>query len=217
MKWFIEAMIDVGALWMSADETVNLRIGRRSPYCFNTDDLCSGKSMELLARGYALRIVDAGLDDFAIYCPVFRGHVLATAIALTLWREYRHDVEFAIDSSEERRRSEKERPMRSPLEDKFVVIVDDEITDASTKYGAFEFVQARGGIPKAIVVAFDRMERMSACSAHSVLWQLRADLGIPIYSVVTVKDLLAYLQASGLYAAEQTAIERYLHEYGADE
>jgi orotate phosphoribosyltransferase len=217
MDWFIEAMIEEGALWMSGHKTMRLRSGRQSPFFFNTGDLSSGRSIGMLARGYAQRIIEAGLENFALFGPAYKGISLATATALTLYRDHERDIEFAFNRKEAKTHGEKGSLIGSPLEGKFVVIIDDVITDGATKHEAFEFVKDRGGIPVAIVIAFDRMERASAASAHSALWQLRADLGVPIYSIATVRDLLAYLRSSGAYVAEQAAIERYLQEYGADE
>ena len=56
------------------------------------------------------------------------------------------------------------------------------------------------------------MERGSA--ALSAVQEVRNQFGIPVVSIASLDDLLAYLRARGGMAPQLRSVERYRKEYG---
>jgi orotate phosphoribosyltransferase len=91
--------------------------------------------------------------------------------------------------------------------------VDDVIMRGKTKRQAAEFIRLRGGIPVAIVIAFDREER-DASSSLSGAQVIEHALGIPTIAAAKTTDLIDYLTMCRRYPEELSAIKSYQEKHG---
>jgi orotate phosphoribosyltransferase len=63
-----------------------------------------------------------------------------------------------------------------------------------------------------VVIALDRMER--GAGPLSAVQEVRQTYQIPVVSIATLDDLVAYLQQRGAMARELQMVEDYRHLYG---
>jgi len=73
-------------------------------------------------------------------------------------------------------------------------------------------IRASNAIPCGVVIALDRMERGSG--ALSAVQEVRASYNIPVISIATLDDLMAYLKADAQHARYFAAVSRYREQYG---
>jgi len=97
----------------------------------------------------------------------------------------------------------------APLTGK-TIIIDDVIT-AGVAFGeAKKLIDANGGSVTAVIIALDRCER--GHSNQSTLKEIEA-LGIRVISIITLFDLMDYLEEQGDFSQYQQ-IKRYQEKYG---
>ena len=100
-----------------------------------------------------------------------------------------------------------------------VVIVEDVVTAGTAVRESLALFQALGDLKvTALIVSVDRMER--GTRDCSTLDELRADHGIAVYPIVTVREILAFLHNREIDGrvyidnAMKARMEAYLAEYG---
>ena len=189
-----------------------LKSGRVSPYFFNLGKISSGAAMARLAGAYAAALDAAGLDYNLLFGPAYKGIPLATAVAVALAQTGR-DLPYAYNRKEAKGHGEGGTLVGAPLAGQKVVIVDDVLTAGTALREAVAMIRAAGGTPVAAVIALDRMERGKG--ALSAVAEMEADTGVRVISLVSVREVLAYLDAKGgAAAATGEAIRAYQAEYG---
>ena len=95
---------------------------------------------------------------------------------------------------------------------KNVLIIDDVISAGTSVRESVELIRAAGAVPAAVAIALDRMER--GTGALSAVQEVRASYNIPVISIATLDDLMAYLKAEPQYARHLAAVGRYREQYG---
>jgi orotate phosphoribosyltransferase len=93
-----------------------------------------------------------------------------------------------------------------------VLIVDDVISAGTSVRESVELIRGAGARPAGVVIALDRMERGQG--ALSATQEVQQTFQIPVISIATLSDLLAYLAGQGQMARELQAVARYRREYG---
>ena len=93
-----------------------------------------------------------------------------------------------------------------------VLIVDDVITAGTAIREAVDIIQAEGASTSAVLIALDRQERGK--SELSAIQEVRRDYGIDVYSIVTMADLIEYLQTDDSYSRYLDAMQIYRRQYG---
>ena len=73
-------------------------------------------------------------------------------------------------------------------------------------------IRASNAIPCGVAIALDRMERGSG--ALSAVQEVGASYNIPVISIATLDDLMAYLKAEPQYSQQLAAVGRYRDQYG---
>ncbi len=98
-----------------------------------------------------------------------------------------------------------------------MVLVDDVIAAGTSVRESLDLLRDRCGLtPAAVVVAVDRQER-GLTSSRSDLQEIRDDLGIPVYAIVSLDEILTVIREGGLEnIPEDTAanILEYRRQYG---
>lgn len=214
VQFFIAYAMRIGAIWFSATETMKLKSGRDSPYFFNSGGFSTGESLKVLAEAYADLLVQSRITFDVVFGPAYKGIPLAAAIAVMLSIKYDINVGWAANRKEAKGHGEGGTLLGAALSGKSVAIIDDVITDGGSKHEAYGFIEAHGGNPVLIAIAFNRKER-GQDSERSAAARLNDALGIPVVSIADVGSLIEHIIDVGGDRDVVAAINRYQDEYGA--
>lgn len=188
-----------------------LKSGRRSPYFFNSGLFNYGASLARLADCYAAAVRASGIAFDMLFGPAYKGIPLATALAIAFARDQDRSLPCSYNRKEAKDHGEGGVIMGAALAGR-VLIVDDVITAGTSVAESVALIRAAGAQPAGVVIAVDRQERgRNGPSATQEVEQLH---GIPVISIVTLDDLVEYLERSGSLAVELNAVRRYRAEYG---
>jgi orotate phosphoribosyltransferase len=183
-----------------------LKSGRLSPYFFNMGHFHCGKALQQLGQFYAATLQTLEFEH--LFGPAYKGIPLATATAIALSSMGRN-VSVSFNRKEVKNHGEGGTLIGAPLSGK-TVMIDDVITAGTAFREARPLIEQSGATLCGIVIALDRCER--GLGAQSALDDIRAQ-GIPVYSIITLFDLMDYLHAEGKQK-ELKAIEAYQQQYG---
>ena len=183
-----------------------LKSGRRSPYFFNAGAFYDARSMAALGSAYAAAIVAAGFEFDVLFGPAYKGIPLAVTTGVALAREHDVDCGIAYNRKEAKDHGEGGRVVGASLAGR-VLLVDDVITAGTAVREVLPLIEEAGGTLVAILTALDRRER--GRGAQSATRELADELGVPVASIVTLDDLVAWLERSGQHERmEQVAAYR---------
>ncbi|MEA3278473.1 MAG: orotate phosphoribosyltransferase [Pseudomonadota bacterium] len=188
-----------------------LKSGRKSPYFFNAGLFNSGKSLARLGRFYARAIVDSGLAFDLLYGPAYKGIPLAAAASIALADHHGRDVPYAFNRKEAKDHGEGGNIVGSPLAGN-VLIIDDVITAGTSVRESVDIIESQGARPAAVVIALDRQERGQ--DERSAVEEVRERYGMPVLSIASLSDLIAYLEELPDTGGSLHAVRDYRARYG---
>lgn len=188
-----------------------LKSGRRSPYFFNSGLFNSGAALARLGEFYARAILASGMDFDMLFGPAYKGIPLASAVAIALSDQHNRDVPYCFNRKEAKNHGEGGITFGAPLAGR-VLIIDDVISAGTSVNLSVELIRRAGATPAGVAISLDRQERGS--NDLSAVQEVEQAHGIHVTSIVTLKDLLAYLQRLPAYADHLQAIAAYRNEYG---
>jgi len=171
--------------------TFTLKSGRQSPYFFNAGAFASGAALGALGRCYAQRIVDAGIAFDVLLGPAYKGIPLATTTAVALADHHGRDLPFAYNRKEVKDHGEGGVLVGAPLQGR-VLVIDDVITAGTAVGEVAEMIAGAGAELAGVVIGLDRQER--GTGARSAIEEVRERWGVPVFSIITLADLIAYLE-----------------------
>ncbi len=186
------------------------KAGRLSPYFFNAGLFNDGDSLRRLGQFYAKAIIAAALPFDMLFGPAYKGIPLVSAIAIAL-AEMEHNYPFCFNRKEAKDHGEGGMLVGAPLQGR-VLIVDDVISAGTSVRESVDLIKTAGAAPIGVVIALDRMERgIDQLSAVQEVQQLH---GISVTSIITLDDLVEYLQGHPELEHRLFAVERYRAQYG---
>jgi orotate phosphoribosyltransferase len=188
-----------------------LKSGRQSPYFFNAGLFSSGASLARLGRFYAQAILASGISFDVLYGPAYKGIPLASATAIALADHHGRDVPYAFNRKEAKDHGEGGQIVGSPLDGE-VLIIDDVITAGTSVRESVDIIRAQGARPAGVVIALDRQER--GRDERSAVQEVREQFGIPVFSIVSLGDLVEFLGERSENAASLAAVREYQSRYG---
>ncbi|MDE0854935.1 MAG: orotate phosphoribosyltransferase [Nevskia sp.] len=191
--------------------TFTLKSGRISPYFFNLGRIASGGALRELAHAYADAIDESGLQFDQLFGPAYKGIPLAAAVACAL-AERGRDLPFAYNRKEAKDHGEGGVLVGADVAGKRVLIVDDVLPAGTALRESHTLLSRAGAVPIAAITALDRQE--IGPNGRGAVAELSEMVNISVISLVTVQDLLQYLQNSGGDAATIAAIQAYQARYG---
>jgi len=215
---FVRYALDRGVLRFGS---FTVKSGRISPYFFNTGLFDSGQSLGRLAQFYAQALLRSGVQFDMLFGPAYKGIPLAAAVAVELSRDPAlkgRDVPYAYNRKEAKDHGEGGVLVGAPIRGR-VVIIDDVITAGTSVRESEALIRAAGGEPAAVLIALDRKERAGsdgALSAHSAVQDVTRLYGMPVVSVVSLDDIMAFLSGDPDLAEHQAAVQAYRQRYGVD-
>ncbi len=205
---FLRFATGIGALRFG---DFTLKSGRQSPYFFNAGGFDTGARLARLARAYAQCIVNSGLTFDVLYGPAYKGIPLAAATSVMLATEHGQDAPYAFNRKEAKDHGEGGLIVGTPLAGR-ILIIDDVITAGTSVRESVEIIRAAGATPAAVVIALDRQERGQ--DARSAVDEVRETFGIPVYSILTLADLITYLDEAA-NGANDEALAQAMRDYRA--
>lgn len=187
------------------------KAGRITPYFFNSGKINDGQTLRELAAFYAKAIDAAAIEFDMLFGSAYKGIPLASALAM-VFAESGRRAPFCFNRKEAKDHGEGGEVVGAAPSGR-VLIVDDVISAGTSVRQSVRLIRAYGAIPCALVVALDRMEK--GIGTLSAVEQVKAEFGIPVISVLTLRDLVAFLEAQSEYSPHLDAIRRYREQYGA--
>jgi len=205
---FIQFAIEKGVLRFGE---FTLKSGRTSPYFFNAGLFNTGETLAKLGRFYAAAIEDSGVDYDIMLGPAYKGIPLAATTVVALANDYGKDVPYVFNRKEKKDHGEGGSLVGAPLEGR-VLIIDDVITAGTAIREVMEIIEQAGATPAATVIALNRMERGKG--ELSAIQEVERDYGMQVASIISLDDLVEYLEELGDRDEELVAIKAYRDEYG---
>jgi len=188
-----------------------LKSGRISPYFFNAGLFNSGYALAELGSCYAQTIIDENIDYDILFGPAYKGIPLVSAIAYALSVNHGIDKPYAFNRKEAKDHGEGGLIVGADLNGK-VLIVDDVITAGTAIREAVDIIQDAGAKTSAVLIALDRQEKGK--SELSVIQEVKRDYGIDVFSIITMADLIDYLEGDSDLGEYLAAMRGYRSEYG---
>jgi orotate phosphoribosyltransferase len=207
---FLQLALESGVLRFGQ---FTLKSGRQSPYFFNLGVISSGRALQRLGQAYAAALEASGIGFDMLFGPAYKGIPLVTATALAFAARGR-DLPLAYNRKEAKDHGEGGVLVGAPPAGR-VVIVDDVLTAGTALREAIGLLRRAGAQPVAAVVALDRQELGPA--GVSAVAQLEQEAGLRVVPLVSVRDLLAYLERERFDAQTTAAIRAYQTRYGVQD
>jgi orotate phosphoribosyltransferase len=191
-----------------------LKSGRVSPYFFNAGLFNTGKRLAALGKFYAAAIKDSGIAADVLFGPAYKGIPIASATAVQLAEQFDIDMPWCFNRKEAKAHGEGGVIVGSPLAGR-VLIIDDVITAGTAIREVMTLVQGAGAQAVAVVVAVDRQERGQG--ELSAIQEVARDFGLPVLSIISLTQIINYLEETGLHAEHLQAVRAYRDEFGIND
>ncbi len=188
-----------------------LKSGRHSPYFFNAGLFDTGGRLARLARAYARSILASDIAFDVLYGPAYKGIPLAAATAVALANEHDRETPYAFNRKEAKDHGEGGTIVGSALQGR-ILIIDDVITAGTSVRESVEIIRAAGAVPAGVLIALDRQERGE--DSRSAVRAVEETYAIAVRSILTLDDLIAYLDDASHGADLLEAMRDYRSRYG---
>ena len=188
-----------------------LKSGRKSPYFFNAGLFNTGRDLAQLGRFYAQALVDSGINFDLLFGPAYKGIPIATTTAVALADHHQRDLPYCFNRKEAKDHGEGGLLVGSPLEGR-VMLVDDVITAGTAIRESMEIITAHHATLAGVLISLDRQER--GREAISAIQEVERDYQCQVISIITLKDLISYLEEQPSMAEALGAVKAYREQYG---
>lgn len=211
---FIRFLAECGVLKFG---TFKLKSERIAPYFLNAGEYKTGAQIKRLGEFYADCIVNSGVQADVLFGPAYKGIPLAISASVALYEKYGKNVGFCFDRKEVKDHGEGGMFVGTqPKDGGKVVIIEDVMTSGKALKEVLPKLRGAAKVGVAgMIITVDRMEK-ALDSDRSAVQQAYAEEGVKVYSIVTIQDIIAALEAGIIDGREHvSAIRAYLEEYGA--
>ncbi|MGI3065442.1 orotate phosphoribosyltransferase [Vibrio diabolicus] len=188
-----------------------LKSGRKSPYFFNAGLFNTGRDLARLGRFYAAALADSGIEFDVLFGPAYKGIPIATTTAVALADHHDVDTPYCFNRKEAKDHGEGGNLVGSALEGR-IMLVDDVITAGTAIRESMEIIRANGADLAGVLVAIDRQEKGKG--ELSAIQEVERDFGCAIISIVSLTDLVTFLEEKGTDKEHLEAVKAYRAEYG---
>jgi len=192
-----------------------LKSGRISPYFFNAGLFNQGAQLAQLGQVYAQTLVEADTPFDMLFGPAYKGIPLVSSTAIALATQYQRNVGYCFNRKENKDHGEGGHLVGAPLEGK-VIIVDDVITAGTAFRESVAIIeQSQQAQLAGIIIALDRQEL--GLGEQSAIEEIERDHGIPVLSIITLDDIITYLEQEEGNHQYLEQITQYRLTYGLTE
>ena len=188
-----------------------LKSGRKSPYFFNAGLFNTGRDLARLGRFYAAALADSGIKFDVLFGPAYKGIPIATTTAVALADHHDIDTPYCFNRKEAKDHGEGGNLVGTALEGR-IMLVDDVITAGTAIRESMEIIKENGADLAGVLVAIDRQEKGK--SDLSAIQEVERDFGCVVISIISLGDLVTYLEEKGDADEHLEAVKAYRSEYG---
>ena len=188
-----------------------LKSGRKSPYFFNAGLFNSGRDLAKLGRYYAAALVDSAINYDVLFGPAYKGIPIASATAVQLAELHDQDVPWCFNRKEAKDHGEGGNLVGSPLKGR-IMLVDDVITAGTAIRESMDLIHANGAELAGVLIALDRQEKGKG--ELSAIQEVQRDYNAPVIAIITLGDLISYLETQPEMAAHLEKVKEYRASYG---
>ena len=207
-KQFIEFALERNVLRFGE---FTLKSGRKSPYFFNAGLFNTGRDLAKLGQYYAEALVAANIEFDVLFGPAYKGIPIATTTAVALAEKHDIDTPYCFNRKEKKDHGEGGNLVGSPLEGR-VMLVDDVITAGTAIRESMALLETCGASLSGVLIALDRQEKGKG--ELSAIQEVERDFNTKVVSIVSLADLIEYLQDKPEMAAHLENITQYRETYG---
>ncbi|MCE4112050.1 orotate phosphoribosyltransferase [Yersinia pseudotuberculosis] len=188
-----------------------LKSGRISPYFFNAGLFNPGLDLAKLGRFYAAALMDCGVEFDLLFGPAYKGIPIATTTAVALAEHHERDVPYCFNRKEAKPQGEGGILVGTPLQGG-VMLVDDVITAGTAIRESMEIINAQGATLAGVMISLDRQER--GRGEISAIQEVERDYHCKVIAIVTLNDVIRYLEDKPEMAEHLVAVRQYREQYG---
>lgn len=207
-KDFIQYALDCGVLKFGEFQ---LKSGRMSPYFFNTGLFDTGAKLGKLGEFYARALLESKLNIDMLFGPAYKGIPLVSATSIAYARITGRDMPFAFNRKEAKGHGEGGVIVGTPLSGK-VLILDDVITAGTSVRESVVIINGEGAYPAGVLIALDRQEKCP--DGQSATQEVRKTYDMPVQSIVSLEQIIKYLETVQDLGHPVDAIIEYRKQYG---
>ena len=205
---FIELALQCEVLQFGEFE---LKSGRVSPYFFNAGKFSTGGALARLGRCYAAALHASDLHADMLFGPAYKGIPLVSTTAMALSDQHGIDLPFAFNRKEAKTHGEGGNIVGAPLAGN-VVVIDDVMTAGTAIRESMAILNESGARGAGVVIGLDRCERGDG--ELSAVQQVEQDWGLKVVSVVSLHDIISWVESNPAMGQHREALERYRQRYG---
>ena len=187
-----------------------LKSGRKSPYFFNAGLFNSGRDLAKLGRYYAAALVDSAINYDVLFGPAYKGIPIASATAVQLAELHDQDVPWCFNRKEAKDHGEGGNLVGSPLKGR-IMLVDDVITAGTAIRESMDLIHANGAELAGVLIALDRQEKGKG--ELSAIQEVQRDYNAPVIAIITLGDLISYLETQPEMAECLEKVKAYRASY----
>ena len=212
---FIKFMSDSGVLTFG---DFTLKSGRKAPYFINTGNYKTGAHLARLGGFYAECIKENNIDADVLFGPAYKGVPLAVSAAVALASKYEQDLFYCFDRKEAKDHGEGGMFVGKQLCDgDRVIIIEDVMTSGKALREVLPKLNGAADVKVvAMVITVDRMEK-ALDSELSAVQAAYKEFGIPVYSIVTINDIIKAIEDGVIEGKEHLeAMKNYRSQYGVN-
>ena len=186
------------------------KAGRNSPYFFNLGKFNDGKSLKLLGDFYANKIIDTKIDFDLIFGPAYKGIPLVSSVSVALSNK-NINAPYSFNRKEIKDHGEGGQIIGSPIKGK-VLILDDVISAGTSINESYTLIKKNGAQVVGVIVAIDRQEKGE--NSLSATQEIAKKYSIPVFSIITLGDIVNYLETGNSFNNELELIKNFQKTYG---
>jgi orotate phosphoribosyltransferase len=205
---FIELALECEVLQFGEFE---LKSGRISPYFFNAGRFSTGGALARLGRCYAAALQASGVHADMLFGPAYKGIPLVATTAIALSEQHGTDLPFAFNRKEAKTHGEGGNIVGAPLAGD-VMVIDDVMTAGTAIRESMAILNESVARGAGVVIGLDRCEKGDG--ERSAVQQVEQDWGLSVVSVVSLHDIIAWVESNPEMARHREALEQYRERYG---
>ncbi|MCD8219626.1 MAG: orotate phosphoribosyltransferase [Ruminococcus sp.] len=210
---FIRFMVDCNVLTFG---DFTLKSGRKAPYFINAGNYHNGAQLLQLGRYYAACIEEHKIPVETLFGPAYKGIPLAAATVMAMADLYNKTVDFCFDRKEQKDHGEGGMFVGKQLCDgEKVVIIEDVMTSGKAMAEVYPKLKQEADVEiTGMVITVDRKERALE-GTQSAVTAVYEKYGVPVYSIVTIDDIIRAIQDEIIPGKEHlAAMLAYREQYG---
>ena len=148
-----------------------------------------------------------------LFGPAYKGIPIASATAVQLAEVHDQDVPWCFNRKEAKDHGEGGNLVGSPLQGR-IMLVDDVITAGTAIRESMDIIKANGAELAGVLIALDRQEKGKG--DLSAIQEVERDYQAKVIAIITLGDLIRYLEEKPEMADALAQVRAYRAQYGIE-